>query len=155
MEDNPNGNQRTGQVNPQPDILKIEYGEVCTNFRHYSTLRFAILTVFIGMFAGIAIPLFDPEIELSPFIDMSLKVLGVIVSFVFFAYLETAAKHLTYYSNRAAEIEKALQFENLRFRELPKGIMRMSNATRLLFGAIGVFWILEILLTFFPVISGG
>lgn len=123
------------------DKLKIEYPEICSNFRHYSSLRFGILTVFIAVLTINAFPFFTPETDLSVFHQICLIVIGIITTLIFWAYQETAAKHLEYYGDKAKELEEKLGYSNIGARPQPKPILKMKTATRLLYIVIIVFWL--------------
>jgi hypothetical protein len=128
------------------ELVKTEYVEVCANFRHYSSLRFGILTVYFAVLVILGAPILNFGLVTQPVVLISLKIIGLVITFVFWRYQETAMGHLAHYGDRAKEIEAILGYSNLSTRPTPKRwFARMSFATRLLYGTMMLFWLITFL----------
>ena len=63
-----------------------EYREIVTSFRHYSNLRFAILTLFSGASAGLLASAFGDVLKnASPDLRYVLRIVGFVLSIGFLA----------------------------------------------------------------------
>lgn len=128
-------------ANARKETAKGEYAEVCANFRHYSSLRFGIWAVYFGTLILLAALLVNSP-GMHPMMLVFLKIFGLLTTAVFWRYQEAMMAHLTYYSNRAKELEAILGYKNLSMRPTPKPwFMRVDLATQLLYGFLVLFWI--------------
>lgn len=124
------------------ELAKVEYTEVCTNFRHYSNLRFGILAVCFGTFIFLAVSLVNVNPGMHPILLSFLKVIGLLITAVFWRYQDIAMTHLAYYGAKAKELETTLGYKNLSTRPTPeRWFSRMDLATQLVYGALLLFWV--------------
>jgi len=68
---------------------RLEYEQINNNIRHYSSLRFAIITVFFAATGGIAsvgFGLFGNQSADSGFLRISARFAGLLVTLLFFHY---------------------------------------------------------------------
>lgn len=124
------------------ELARVEYTEVCTNFRHYSNLRFGILAVCLGTFIFLAVSIMNGNSTTHPILLSFLKIVGLLTTAVFWRYQDITMKHLAYYSARAKELETTLGYKNLSTRPTPeRWFSRMDLATQLLYGMLLLFWV--------------
>jgi hypothetical protein len=129
---------------PKEVADKQEYTEVCENFRHYSNLRFAILTLFFAVYAGLLSILFGDK-PLQGTMRGIVEGAGLIVTWVFWAYSSTTMNHLEHYGKRASLLEKQLGFLNLSARPVAPWWRNMRNASRLLYATTLIFWMIVLI----------
>jgi len=125
---------------------KHEYEECAKNMRHYSNLRFAILTVYGVAMAGLITLFGDLGFGQAGLVGF----LGILISLVFMVMHERVVQLWVISHGRACELEESLMYEHYR-RRPPSTFFSNRNATRVLFGAFIVLWILILI---FPAIFG-
>jgi hypothetical protein len=124
--------------------LRYEYSEVNQNFRHYSALRFAILSVF---FAGIGLLLsiaFGP-IDSTAYFRMLAKFGGLLITIVFFIFEHILNEYLRHFAKVAMELEELLGYKQ--FKSRPQFRVQTRHATYGLYILLVVFWIYALLWT--------
>lgn len=114
-----------------------EYSEVNANFRHFSSLRFAIFTTFFAVEAGILTALtngsFDPKEAIWG---------GLIITLVFWGYQERNIRLISHFMQVAAKLESQLGYTQISTRPRAKfPIPDINTFTRLFFFLMIVFWI--------------
>jgi hypothetical protein len=115
-----------------------EYKEASSNLRHYSTLRFAVFTVFLAVQAG----LIGFGLNASAVRSIVVKIAGLIAAFIFWMYTERINAYRRLFLRRASELENRLGFEQ--YVALPKpmlGFLTTLFATRFFFLAVAAFWV--------------
>ena len=123
-----------------PEELRHEYSEVNQNFRHYSALRFAILTVYFAVVGGLASVAFG-IVKASPgVVTLLAKASGLITTLAFFAFEIILERFLVHFSKVATQLEKALGYTQLSTKPR-SSVLRTRNATWTLFILLIVFWI--------------
>jgi hypothetical protein len=123
------------------DAQSQEYSEVCQNWRHYSSLRFGILTVFLALLAGI-FGILTGESVPAPTIQLGLKLAGLVITVIFGVYQEMAMRHLAHFGNRAAELERELGYRSFSGRPRASLLLTMDFVTRLFYLLTAAFWLL-------------
>lgn len=123
---------------------KDEYKELGENMRQHSNMRFAQMTLFFALTAGLLSVIFTSNPPLSSLLRFVLKVGGVITSAVFWVMEERVADYWHHYRRRAAELEKELGYKQ--YTTCPtKTIVTATNAVRALYASILLFWIVALI----------
>lgn len=125
------------------DEAKVEYIDVSSNLRHWNTLRFAELTIFIAVMGALMNTTFGGKI-VQPFTTI-MKIAGVLVSVLFLILQERTMSWWYRFVQRAAALEEILGFRQ--YRDRPHGHRITGRvAMRLFFYTIILFWIASIFL---------
>ena len=124
---------------------KDEYLDASDNMRQFGNVCFSQITLFIAITAGIIIAgLFQSDLVLSDIARITLKIGGVIVTFIFWALDQREMIYWNHYRQRAIELEKSLGFQQ--YTEAPAtSVFSATNAIRMLYLSILVFWIMTLL----------
>lgn len=123
--------------------IKAEYDELTHAMRHYSSLRFAILTVFFAVIGGLIAISFNPT-PANQFVQMSTRFGGLLATVVFAIYEYRLEVYLLNFENRAIHIERVLGYKI--YTERSKGSLPLLStrlATRTLYGVVTTFWLLS------------
>jgi hypothetical protein len=129
--------------------LKDEYLDVSENIRHWQNLRLAQLTVFIIVTGALIAAIFQGQTPPPALVQLMLQVAGVIIVLVFWVSDERSVKYWLNFVKRAETLEKELGFDQ--YSPPPeaglftssigsKATFTVSNAIRLLFIVLFVFW---------------
>lgn len=121
------------------NLLRHEYSEVNQNFRHYSALRFAILTVY---FAGTGLLLsvaFGTPSTPTEQLRFGAKVGGLIITAVFFVFEHILNEYLRHFAKVAIELEKLLGYRQ--FSSRPAFRIQTRHATYSLYALLTLFWL--------------
>lgn len=123
---------------------KNEYKELGENMRQHSSMRFAQMTLFFALTAGLLSATFTSSPPLSSLLRFVLKTGGVITSIVFWIMEERVADYWHHYRRRAVELEKELGCKQ--YTTCPaKTIVTATNAVRALYACIFLFWIVALI----------
>src|SRR5215204_473642 len=98
------------------ELLKLEYAEANLNIRHYSSLRFSILTVYFAILGGlIALSFgFFENKEIDPtYIKLWGRIGGLIITYLFLVLELNCEQHLTTFGKVAINIEEMLDFKQI------------------------------------------
>ena len=87
-----------------------EYVQLCLTIRHYSALRFAMRTLFLVLFVGLAVIGFGIVPQQSLLVMATAKTLGFLATCFFWACEKNAARYMSHMQERAAELEKLLGY---------------------------------------------
>ena len=130
------------------NYYKDEYNDTSANMRHYGTLRFARLTVFIVITGAMINYLFNPNVEI-PLNSLQLKICALIISVMFWIVEVSDMFMWTRFIQRAAILEKQLKYEQ--YSRLPgsPGFNIMRPATI----ALWVFYLLVIIFWIWSIIN--
>ncbi len=112
--------------------------------RHLSNLEFAQLTVFFGATGGLLSLVLRSAPPIDDLPKAVVKVVGLLISFLFFVMNERGIQHWVAYSNRAVKIEKPLGYRQYTDRP-PSRLFSDRNATRVIYGSAMVFWIVTMI----------
>lgn len=114
-----------------------EYSEVNENFRHFSSLRFAIFTVYFAVEAGIL-----TAFTSGNFNSIAVVSGGLIITFVFLGYQERNIRLISHFMQVAAKLERQLGYTQISTRPPAKfPVPDINTITRLFFFLMIVFWI--------------
>jgi hypothetical protein len=122
------------------DYLKDEYLDVSHHLRHYAKARFATLTLFLALVAGLLAVLFGGQTELAPPHKAVLKLGGLLTAFLFLVIARRASRYWQLFKQRAIELEQALGFKP--YTQSPRGEgMNATLRVEILYVCIGLFWL--------------
>lgn len=93
------------------ESLRHEYTELSLTFRHYSALRFAVLTVYFGITGGLATVAFGVAQVSNPSLQVFAKVAGAVVGLAFFLLEVLIERYLRFFVARASELESELGYK--------------------------------------------
>ena len=66
-----------------------EYTEACLNVRHYSSLQFAMFTVFFAVLGGLMMISFNIKVSIeNKYLIIAAKIAGLLITYVFWTYFE-------------------------------------------------------------------
>jgi hypothetical protein len=125
--------------------IKDEYLDASANARHFQTLRFAELTIFIVMTGGLLNALFVRTAPLPTHASAIIKLTGLLGTGLFLILEERTMLYWYNFVNRAAELEKELGFKQYSMRPRA-GLASGKNAVRLFFVILLLFWLTALLL---------
>lgn len=117
-----------------------EYSHASENIRHYQTTRFTLLTVFIAISAGILTVLSATATTSPGILPLLLKLAGLATTFLFWILQERTMLYWRHFVRRAAELEGSLGYQLYRSRPKP-GILSSTNAIRVFFLILALFWV--------------
>jgi hypothetical protein len=123
---------------------KDEYKDLSDNMRHYGNLRFAQLTIFIASTAALLNATLTSSLPFTTESRFLLKIGGVITTIVFWVIEERAADYWHHFRRRAVELEKQLGYQQYTTRPT-RTFITATNAVRLFYASILVFWIITII----------
>lgn len=114
--------------------------ELMAHIRHYSTLRFAMLTVYFGVTGGLLTKFFDPDFSrLHPEFFNLLPIAGGIITVVFFIFEYVLNDNL---SSLWKAVEKLVGKDDilLNHRQSWKSYL-VPAATYMIFAGMLLFWL--------------
>lgn len=123
--------------------LRLEYSEANNNRRHYSNLRFAVLSVFFAVLGGVVSVAFGiVEIKSPTSTDIAwwARIAGLLFTVVFFSFEILCDLNLRHFGRVAKELEKELgyrQFQTRNFGYFPRALY----FTWSMYGLLILFWI--------------
>lgn len=119
-----------------------EYVQLCLTIRHYSALRFAMRTLFLVLFIGLAVIGFGIIPQQSFLVKATAKTFGFLATCFFWACEKNAARYMSHMQERAAELEKLLGYHL--WSGMPQSVywfVGPSVVTPLVYGGIALFWL--------------
>ena len=122
-----------------------EYLDASNNVRHYGTLRFAELTIYIAITAGLLTVTYGRPAPQVVVVSAGVKVAGLLVTTLFWILQERTMLYWYHFTNRAVELERDLGFKQYSTRP-PAGLLTGRNTLRAFFAVMAVFWIVAIIL---------
>jgi uncharacterized membrane protein YcgQ (UPF0703/DUF1980 family) len=126
-----------------------EYKEINNNVRFYGNMRFAQLTLFSAITAALLTIIFKTQPALTESIKRLLEIGGIISAIVLWVMEERSTGYATKFIHRLQELEKSLGFNQWSGRKIgTKAGFSATNAVRLLYFAILLFWILALIYKF-------
>ena len=125
------------------EAKRMEYQECCLNMRHYGNMRFAQLTLFFALNAGL-ISVFVRDTRIDQALAFALKLIGIVGSLCFCLMDFRAASYWAEFRKRAVALEEELDLYQYRNGLQHCGIWTASNATRLLLGMAALVWFLAL-----------
>lgn len=125
------------------DDAKVEYIDVSNNLRHWNTLRFAELTVYMAITGAMLNVVFGKSTPPPLGVGLLMKGSGILVSLLFLILHERTMSWWYRFVERAAELEETLEFEQ--YRRRPQGHkMTGTVSIRLFFIVMVLFWAVSI-----------
>ena len=121
------------------DLIE-EYKDLSNNMRHYANMRFAQLTLYFALTAGLVTVLFTVSPPLSDNLRLVLKIVGVLASAAFGVMEERAADYWHRFCHRVVDIEKLLGYKQYTDRPTAK-VFSATNAARSVLWGGGSLWI--------------
>ncbi|HUV66796.1 MAG TPA: hypothetical protein VMW24_23110 [Sedimentisphaerales bacterium] len=121
-----------------------EYKDLSENMRHYANMRFAQLTLYFALTAGLVTALFTVDPPLGDNLRLALKIIGVLASAAFGVMEERAADYWHHFRRRAVEIEKSLAYKQYTDRPGNK-LFSATNAARLMVWGGVPLWLLAVI----------
>jgi len=124
-----------------PEDLRAEYAEVGSYVRHYSNLRFAMLTVYfpvVGALGAVALGIVNGH---SRVIDVArVGAAGAaLMTAVFFTFEVACERYLRFFGDHLRKLEQELGYSALTLRPRNRGFVRI--ATNTLYVTSLLFWI--------------
>ncbi len=120
---------------------KDEYLDAGANMRQFGNIRFAQMTVFIAMTAGILTALFQANSSLLLGTRIILKVTGLFITIIFWLMDQRAMDYWNHYRIRAIELEKVLGFRQYTNSPARK-FFSATHTIRILYFGIVVLWVM-------------
>lgn len=123
------------------ESLRNEYSEVSQYIRHFSTLRFAIFSVFFAVQAGLVAFAFDRG-PLAATPVASARIGGLLVALVFWGYQERVIKLVAHFMQVAANLENQLGYSQI--STIPPSrfpVPSINTVTRIFFPLVVLFWV--------------
>ena len=123
--------------------LKDEYLDASENIRHWNTLRFAELTIYIALTGALLTAIIRESPPLPPPVGAAAKIAGLVVTILFFVLQERTMLYWYSFVRRAAELEKELGFQQYSTRP-SAGIISGRNAMRVFFLTMVLLWVVSL-----------
>jgi hypothetical protein len=123
---------------------QAEYADVSSNVRHFQTIRFAQLTIFIALTGGLLNVLFGRAATLPLWGSIIIRIAGLLISLLYWVLQERTMLYWRHFIHRAAELEKLLGYKQYSTRPRA-GLFTGTNAMRLFFLVITLFWVSSLL----------
>ena len=124
---------------------KEEYKDLSDNMRHYANMRFAQLTLYFALNAGLVTAVFTANPELSSGLRLVLKLIGTVSAIAFGVMEERAGDYWHHFQRRASELEAVLGYKQ--YANRPAGrLFTTTNAARLLVWGGVPLWLLSVCL---------
>ncbi len=108
--------------------------------RHYANMRFAQLTLYFALTAGLMSSVFMADPALPAPLRQVLKLLGAVAGCAFGLMEERAADYWHHFRKRAEALEKTLGYAQYSNRPEAK-VLSATNATRLLIWGSVLLWL--------------
>jgi hypothetical protein len=118
-----------------------EYKDLSDNMRHYGNMRFAQLTLYFALTAGLVTALSTLDPPLSDSLRLALKIIGALASAAFGVMEERAADHWHHFRRRAVEIEKLLGYKQYTDRPAANYFSATNAARVMVWGGVPL-WLL-------------
>lgn len=124
----------------QIERAEKEYADLSQNMRHYGNVRFAQLTLFSAITAGLAKVALENAAQWPQSLRITLCVAGILVALSFWTMEERAADYWHHFRRRADKLETTvLQYQQYSTK---KGkILSATNAARFLFLLAVAAWL--------------
>jgi len=120
--------------------LKDEYMDASSNVRHFQTIRFAQLTIFVALTGGILNILFGRSEPLPGHSGVVIKLGGFLISVLYMVLHERTMLYWRHFVHRCAELEEQLGYNQYRSRP-PAGFLSGTNTMRMFYIVVTLFWL--------------
>jgi hypothetical protein len=122
------------------EFEKDEYLDLTENMRHWNTIRFGQMTVFMALMAGILSSLYQSSFVFPDFVRLALKTGGIIFTLIFWSLDYREMLYFRHFRTRAVELEEILGFRQ--FSRYPSAkIINSARLTGAMYFFVLVFWI--------------
>ena len=118
-----------------------EYRDLSDNMRHYANMRFAQLTLYSALTAGLVTVVFTVDPALDDNLRLGLKIIGAFAAAAFGVMEERAADYWHHFRRRAVEIEKSLDYKQYTDRPAAKWFSATNAARVMVWGGVPL-WLL-------------
>lgn len=125
--------------------LQNEYTELGIAIRHYSSLRFAILTIFCAFVGGLIAGL--STLKISIILNIFIKIIGTIGALVFVSYELRLSTYMAHFEQRVSELEEHLGYNLYSGRRKRKDTIKIISfplATKIFYFSVMFFWIISL-----------
>ena len=126
------------------ESAKVEYLDASQNARHYLTLRFTHLTIYVALTGALMNVLFARSTIDAPLMAVGVKLAGLLATVLYWVLQERTMAYWYVFVNRATELEKELGFEQYTLRPKP-GPISSRWTIRMFFLALAVFWLVALI----------
>lgn len=123
-----------------------EYMQVCLTIRHYSAFRFAMRTLALVLFVGLAVIGFGIVPQQSFLVKATAKAAGFLATCFFWVCEKNAVRYMSHLQERAGELEQLLGYR------LWSGMPRSAYwfigppfVIPLVYAAIALFWLYAVI----------
>jgi hypothetical protein len=120
-----------------------EYTDISESIRHWQNMRFAQLTVFIALTAGMFATVYHTDFNTSDITKLLTKLAGAGVSIMFWLMDERVVQYWRSGRNRAIELERTLGYAQYSSTP-PRGRLTAGNAVRAFYLVHLLSWIAAI-----------
>jgi hypothetical protein len=117
-----------------------EYKDLSDNMRHYANMRFAQLTLYSALTAGLVTVVFTIDPPLDDNLRLVLKIVGAIAAAAFGVMEERAADYWHHFLRRAIKLEEQLGYQQYVDRPAAK-VFSATNAARVILWGGVLFWL--------------
>jgi hypothetical protein len=133
------------EINQNPELgdPKDEYLDICETIRHFGNIRFAQMTLFLAITAGMLTVVFQNE-TISLLASMSLKIGGMIIALLFWTMDARAMTYWHHFRERAIVLEETLGFQQWSHSPATKFIST-TNAIQILYSVVIIFWVITVI----------
>lgn len=121
-----------------------EYKDLSDNMRHYGNMRFAQLTLYFALTAGLMSIVFTTDPPLDMGIKLVLMLVGAIAAAAFGIMEERTADNWHHFRRRATELEKSLGYQQYTDRPQYKYLTATNAARAMVWGGVPL-WLLAAL----------
>lgn len=129
-------------ISPSAEDQRLEYAEINLNIRHYSSLRFAIITVFFaatGGIASVAFNFFGNDSANVKTMQLCARIAGFLITLLFFQYEYLVGSVLLQNRSIGQGLEKKMGLTLLSSRR--KRPIKVAHwLARILYAGFLLFW---------------
>lgn len=124
--------------------LVAHYTELCSAFRHYSNLRFAVFAVFFALQGGVVQSVITAIQAAQSFIEIASKIVGLLICLIFWFFENVIISYINFLDDQLETVEKKLGYSIYTSRGVRRSFrfIKISVATNLVYGVIAIFWLL-------------
>ena len=120
------------------ESLRHEYTEVALYFRHCTSLRFVVFSIFFAVMGGVGFVAYS-EGQFHAHAAIMGRISGVLVIALFWLYIERLSYQVNYYTGLRAELERTLGYAS---RQAGQGVFpRMQTTWRIFFVLVTLLWL--------------
>ncbi|PZO44937.1 MAG: hypothetical protein DCF19_00040 [Pseudanabaena frigida] len=131
------------------DQQQAEYSELCSAFRHYSGLRFAVLAVFFGLLGGAVQANVSAAQANQFFMAIATKAIGLLMTLAFWFFEYRVSSYILYLEEQLARVEKSLGYIIYSGRRSKSRLLFIKTPmiTTVIYGLVTFFWLFSFFAT--------